>query len=47
VISLPPGAVIVDESAGLTVRGGTVTLDTTFDRDLVLAIRYRMPAPTP
>jgi hypothetical protein len=46
-ILLPPGAVLVDASAGLTVRGGTVTLDTTFDRDLVLAIRYRLPAATP
>ncbi|MBF6606029.1 MAG: DUF4012 domain-containing protein [Chloroflexi bacterium] len=46
-IAVPPGAVLVDASAGLTVRGGTVTLDVTFDRDLVLAIRYRMPAVTP
>ncbi len=47
VISLPPGAVLIDESAGLTVRGGTVTLDITFDQDLVLAVRYRMPPGTP
>lgn len=47
VITIPAGAILVDASAGLTVRGDTVTLDTTFDRDLVLAIRYRLPAPTP
>ncbi len=47
VINLPPGAILVDASAGLTVRAGSVTLDVTFDRDLVLAIRYRLPAPTP
>ena len=47
VITLPAGASLVDASAGLTVVGGKVTLDTTFDRDLVLAIRYRLPAATP
>lgn len=38
-IRVPDGAVIADTGAGLTVRGTTVTLDTTFDRDLALAIR--------
>ena len=46
-ITLPPGAALVDSSPGLTVRGDTVTLDATFDRDLILAIRYRLPAATP
>ncbi|MGH2512538.1 MAG: DUF4012 domain-containing protein [Candidatus Limnocylindrales bacterium] len=47
VINLPPGAILLDQSAGLTVHAGSVSLDTTFDQDLVLAIRYRMPPPTP
>ncbi len=43
-ISLPPGATRVDASPGLTLAGGTATVDTTFDRDMVVVIRYR-PAP--
>ena len=43
-IGVPQGAAIVDSSAGLTVNGETATVDTTFDRDLVVVIRYR-PAP--
>lgn len=43
-ITLPTGATFVDSSPGLTVRGSTATFDATFDRDLILAIRYRLPA---
>ena len=40
-IRVPAGFRITDASAGLTVTGDTATLSTTFDRDLVVQVRYR------
>ena len=46
-ITLPPGAVFIDASPGLTLAGETATVNTTFDRDIVAVIRYRPAAETP
>ncbi len=46
-ITLPSGATIIDASPGLTVAGTTATVETTFDRDVVVAIRYRPATETP
>jgi hypothetical protein len=40
-ITLPDDATIVEASPGLDVVGRIATVDTTFDRDLELVIRYR------
>jgi len=37
---VPSGFHIADASPGLTVRGATATLSTTFDQDLVVEVRY-------
>jgi hypothetical protein len=39
-IRVPAGFRITDASPGLTVTGDTATLSTTFDRDLVVQVRY-------
>ena len=39
-IRVPAGFHITDASPGLTVTGDTATLSTTFDRDLVVQVRY-------
>ena len=39
-ITVPAGFHIADASPGLTVRGATATLSTTFDQDLVVEVRY-------
>jgi hypothetical protein len=39
-IRAPAGFHIADASPGLTVRGDTATLSTTFDHDLVVQVRY-------
>jgi hypothetical protein len=39
-ITVPAGFHIADASPGLTVRGATATLSTTFDQDLVVQIHY-------
>ena len=39
-IHVPAGFRIADASAGLTVTGDTATLSTTFDRDVVVQVRY-------
>ncbi len=39
-IRVPAGFQITDASPGLTVQGDTATLATTFDRDLVVEVRY-------
>jgi len=39
-ITVPTGFHIADASPGLTVRGATATLFTTFDQDLVVDVRY-------
>jgi hypothetical protein len=46
-ISLPSGATVIDASPGLDVVGATATVQTTFDRDVVLVIRYRPAGETP
>ena len=46
-IALPPGATIVDASPRLTLGGGTATVDATFDRDMVVVIRYRTAQEVP
>lgn len=43
-IHLPSGALVVDASQGLTIVGQLLTAQTTFNRDLVLVVRYRLQA---
>jgi hypothetical protein len=43
-ITVPPGSTIIEASPGLQLSGETATVDTTFDRDVVVVIRYR-PGP--
>jgi len=43
-IALPPGATVVDSSAGLGLHGGTLSASVPLDRDLVVAVRYRIGA---
>ncbi len=46
-ISLPPGATLIDASPGLVVAGTTATVETTFDRDIVVVVRYRPAVEAP
>lgn len=46
-IAVPAGAVIVGASPGLRVEAGSAAVETTFDRDLVVAIRYRPAVEAP
>ena len=46
-IDVPDGATILDASPGLTLAGGSAIVDTTFDRDVVVVIRYRLATGTP
>jgi hypothetical protein len=46
-ISLPTAATLIDASPGLDVTGSTASVETTFDRDVVLVIRYRPALETP
>jgi uncharacterized protein DUF4012 len=39
-VRLPPGGRIVSASTDMSVRGGTATLTTTFDRDIELDVRF-------
>jgi hypothetical protein len=43
-IHLPVGALVVDASPGLTVVGPLLSAETTFNRDLVVVVRYRLHA---
>jgi hypothetical protein len=40
-ITVPPGAVIIDASPGLVLTPQSATIETTFDRDVVVVVRYR------
>jgi hypothetical protein len=44
-IAIPAGSTLIDASPGLAVDRETVTADATFDRDIVVVVRYR-PAAT-
>jgi hypothetical protein len=44
-ITVPAGATVIDASPGLAVGRESVTVDTTFNRDIDVVVRYR-PAPT-
>ena len=46
-INLPAGATVVDRSAGLTERGLTLSAASTLDRDITVAVRYRLTEPAP
>lgn len=46
-ITLPPGATLLDASPGLNEQGLTLSVDTTFDRDVVVVVRYRPGPVTP
>ena len=46
-INLPRGATVLDQSAGMALRGLTLTATATLDRDLTVAVRYRLPGTTP
>jgi hypothetical protein len=46
-ITAPAGATILDASPGLTLAGDVASVDTTFDRDVVVVVRYRPAAGTP
>lgn len=43
-ITLPPGAALIEASPGLRVEGGSASVETTFDRDVVVVVRYRPAA---
>jgi hypothetical protein len=40
-ITLPPGATLLEASPGLAQQGMTLSATTTFDRDVVVVVRYR------
>ena len=46
-INLPDGATVLDQSAGLTLHGRILNATTTLDRDLTVAVRYRLPGAAP
>ena len=41
-ITVPAGATIVEASPGLLLQGETATVETTFERDVVVVVRYRL-----
>jgi len=45
-VTLPPGALLIEASPGLAPAGRSLVAETTFDRDVVIVIRYRLPAGT-
>lgn len=46
-IAVPPGAVIIDASPGLVLAAQSATFETTFDRDVVVVVRYRPVSEVP